>query len=185
MLSKNRKLTIWSYNIESLLVTGKLAELLYMMSKENVLIAGLTEARCRDTGVYNNGDYIILQSGNTVDRYAGVVFVVHKSLEWCIQSFTPRSPRLATLTLKTTGGAITLVLVYLPYENVTAENMDLRVTTFEEYSAALVEGRRKGPVVALGDHNTSVRYRIEGEQWLGRFLYGPRRDTVYADADAA
>ena len=119
-----------------------------MMSKENVLIAGLTEARCRDTGVYNSGDYIILQSGNTTDRYAGVVFVVHKSLEGCIQSFTPRSPRVATLTLKTTGGAITLVLVYLPYENVTAENMDLRVTTFEEYSAALVEARRQGPVVA-------------------------------------
>ena len=156
-----------------------------MMSTENVLIAGLTEARCRDTGAYNIGDYIILQSGNATGRYAGVVFVVHKSLEVCIQSFTPRSPRLATLTLKTTGGAITLVVVYLPYENVTAENMDLRVTTFEEYSAALVEARRQGPVVALGDHNTSGRYRIEGEQWLGRFLYGPRRDTVYADADAA
>ena len=111
-------------------------------------------------------------------------FVVRKSLEGCIQPFIPRSPRVVTLTLRTTGGAVTLVHVYLPYENVTAENMDLRVTTFEDYSAALVEARRRGPVAGLGDHNTSARYRVEGEHWLGRFLYGPRKDTVYADADA-
>ena len=57
------------------MVTGKLAEMLYMMTKERILIAGLTEAGCKDTAVYNSGEYyVILLSGATADRTAGVLF---------------------------------------------------------------------------------------------------------------
>ena len=104
-ISKTRKLPIWNFNIESIMVTGKLAEMLYMMTKGRILIAGLTEAGCKDTAVYNSGEYVILQSGATADRNAGVLFVVHRSLEACIQTFTPISGRVATLILRTTGGS--------------------------------------------------------------------------------
>ena len=33
------------------MVVGKLAELIYMMNTEKIRIAGLTEARCKDTAV--------------------------------------------------------------------------------------------------------------------------------------
>ena len=69
-----------------------------------------------DTAVYNSGDYVVLQSGSDAEKYAGVLFVVHRSLEQCIRTFTPISPRLATLTFRTTGGAVALVLTCLPYE---------------------------------------------------------------------
>ena len=136
------------------MVTGKLAEMLYMMTKERILIAGLTEAGCKDTAVYNSGEYVILQSGATADRNAGVLFVVHRSLEACIQTFTPISGRIATLTLRTTGGSITLVLVYLPYEAM--DNQDLRVANYDLYAETIGAAQKKGPVIGIGDHTTRV-----------------------------
>ena len=124
------------------MVVGKLAELLHMMNIEQIRIAGLTEARCKDTAVYNSGEYVILQSGTASDRYAGVIFVVHRSLEGCIQTFTPISARVATLTLRTTGGCITLVLAYLPYED--TDNQDIRVAAYESYAEAIGKPKSEG-----------------------------------------
>ena len=110
--------------------------------------------------VYNSGECVILQSGATADRNAGgVLFVVHRSLEACIQTFTPISGRVATLTLRTTGGSITLVLVYLPYEAM--DNQDLRVANYDLYAETIGAAQKKGPVVGIRDHNTSVRCDIE------------------------
>ena len=147
-LDKIRKLPIWNFNIESVMVVGKLAELLHMMNIEQIRIAGLTEARCKDTAVYNSGEYVILQSGTASGRYAGVIFVVHRSLEGCIQTFTPISARVATLTLRTTGGCITLVLAYLPYED--TDNQDIRVAAYETYAEAIEDAQKRGPAIGLG-----------------------------------
>ena len=109
--------------------------------------------------------------------------MVHRSLEACIQTFTPISGRIATLTLRTTGGSITLVLVYLPYEAM--DNQDLRVANYDLYAETIGAAQKKGPVIGIGDHNTSVRYRVRGEQWVGRHLYGPRNDVLYESDEEA
>ena len=121
---------IRNYSIENILVAGKLAEFLYMINKESVRLDGDTEARCRDTVLYNSGEYVILQSGSVTDRYAGVLFIIHRPLEGFIVSFTPISVGVAALTLRAKGGAIMSVLAYLPYEAV--DNQDFRVATYDE-----------------------------------------------------
>ena len=128
------------------------------MTAENVCIADLTETCCKDTAVYNSGECVILQSGAASDRYAVVLFVVQRSLEGCIQTFTPIAARVATLTLHTTGGSLSVVLTYLPYE--VPESQELRVAAYDIYAQVVGEAQKRGPVLGLGDHTTSVRCTI-------------------------
>ena len=76
-----------------------------------------------------------------------------------------------------------LVLAYLAYE--APDNQDFRVTTYDLYTETIRAAQKKGPVVGMGDHNTSVRYRVRGENWLGRHLFGPRKDMIYESDEEA
>ena len=49
-----------TFDIESAVLGGQLVELLHKRNKENVRIAGLTEARCKDSGCNASGAYFIL-----------------------------------------------------------------------------------------------------------------------------
>ena len=102
---------IFHINIESMLVTGRLAELTHVMDSHRCKLACLSEARCPGSGAFRSGDYLILQSGG--DRYAGVAFVVHYSLAASILAFYPYSARHAALSFKVTGGELTVFVVYL------------------------------------------------------------------------
>ena len=76
-----------------------------------------------------------------------------------------------------------MVLTYLPYE--TPDNQDLRVATYDTYAEAIGEAQKRGLALGIGDHNTSVRYRIEGEEWLGPHLFGPRAGRIYRSDEEA
>ena len=59
---------IFHINIESMLVTGRLAELTHIMDSQRCKLACLSEARCPGSGAFRSGDYLILQSGGDRDN---------------------------------------------------------------------------------------------------------------------
>ena len=93
---------IFHINIESMLVTGRLAELTHVMDSQRCKLARLSEARCPGSEAFRSGDYLILRSGG--DRYAGVAYVVHYSLASSILAFYPYSARHLALSFKVAGG---------------------------------------------------------------------------------
>ena len=54
--------------------------------------------------------------------------------------------------------SLSVVLTYLPYE--VPESQELRVAAYDIYAQVVGEAQKRGPVLGLGDHTTSVRCTI-------------------------
>ena len=158
-------LFIVHYNIEGLKVIGRLHELCTLMAARGWRIAILSETKCEGSSFFKSGDYWVLQSGQ-------VAFVLHRDLAESMVSFIPFHDRVAAIQLKITGGLLSIIGVYLPYES--HDNESERVDAYGALEELHVRCQRAGPTLAGGDFNTKVQFRRTSEvDHFGPHLFSP------------
>ena len=109
----------WHTNIESIKRPGRLQHICVAMTQNQIMVAGVSEARLKGSVCYETGGFLVLESGTRTserDTAAGVVFIVHPLCVKVIIHFTVLSGRIAELALRTRGGRVTILLAYVPYE---------------------------------------------------------------------
>lgn len=145
------------------------------MHKCGWMLMALSETHAPGSSTFRMGEYLILQSGGEAPEHAGVAFVIHADWVRNMLDFYPLNSRCAAVTLRVTGGVLTIIVVYFPYEDSSdAQNVRRRRDAFANAAEFALQQQRQGPIIMLGDFNTSVRVRAADESpFVGPHMYAP------------
>jgi hypothetical protein len=189
-------LNILHCNIEGLAVAGRLADITTNMEDQECRVGICSECWIKDNAffVFNSPtregqpsrSYGIFQSGavGTDTRATGVCFIIRADFLPHVLGFQAISGRHAVITVRVRGGTLAIVGVYLPYYSATESEAeeDRRMAAFTKLTDIIDELKRRGPVLVIGDFNTSIRYKLASEAWCGNFLFArPGQQTVFDD----
>lgn len=108
-----------TFNVNSLLKTGKLKTLTNYLQKSNIMITALQETRYTDENPFDSERFRIYKSkpGKRVMKNVpqfGMGFIVNKKILPSIIEFKSINERIATLTFKAGNKIYTLINVHAP-----------------------------------------------------------------------
>ena len=112
-LRSNIRIAMW--NVLTLKQTGSASLLSRELSKYNVAIAGLCEARWADSGECRVDDHFFLWSGPTDGTgRRGVALALSRTARKSLVSWRPISDRLLTAQLLHRHGKFNIIVAYAP-----------------------------------------------------------------------
>src|SRR3989441_4222356 len=172
---------IATWNVRSLYVSGKLANVLSEMKRMEIDIMGVAETCWDGEGSFpaelpesEGGDkYKVFFSGGK-KRRRGVGVIVREEVAKSVMMCEPISERIMIMRLKVAPINILLVQIYAPNEDEDEEEKD----RFYERLDKVVKDYRKGRecVIVMGDFNGKVG-EIREEDTIGPFGVGVRNDN--------
>jgi ribonuclease HI len=158
---------IGTYNIEGIRTPGRLQEACAFALAQNLELLVLTECKTGEFSIMELYGFTIMQSGE-------VIFILSQKWSRSWTNFLPHSDRLVQIDIRIRGGYATFLGIYFPYERHTPENETIRQNAMQQLDTALTKINHPGPVMIIGDFNTSFSFRREEEKdVLGPFFYNP------------
>ena len=133
-----------------------------------------------DHYITENGNLLIL-SGQSGERHAGVGFIISKGLRHAVHSFDCFNARLAAVKIFIPGGKMAFLSVYTPQSQHPADVRMEFVTQLEAfYSSISVNGQK----IILGDMNSRLRCKFANEDSIvgDYFFRGIHRVTMRPSA---
>lgn len=110
---KETRIATW--NIRSLCMTGKLANIQAKMHRLGIKILGLSEVRWPGTGRHRTENGILYYSGGDDPKHQyGVAILISSELEKSVIDFIPLGDRVMLLRLLTTHRVMNVILAYAP-----------------------------------------------------------------------
>src|SRR6184192_1941150 len=172
---------IATWNVRSLYVSGKLANVLSGMKRMGIDIMGVAETCWDGEGSFpaelpesEGGDkYKVFFSGGK-QRRRGVGVIVREEVVKSVMMCEPISERIMIMRLKVAPINVLLVQIYAPNEDEDEEEKD----RFYERLDKVIKEYRKGRecVIVMGDFNGKVGENRE-EDTIGPFGVGVRNDN--------
>src|SRR5437867_4071364 len=172
---------IATWNVRSLYVSGKLANVLSEMKRMGIDIMGVAETCWDGEGSFpaelpesEGGDkYKVFFSGGK-KRRRGVGVIVREEVVKSVMMCEPISERIMIMRLKVAPINVLLVQIYAPNEDEDEEEKD----RFYERLDKVIKEYRKGRecVIVMGDFNGKVGENRE-EDTIGPFGVGVRNDN--------
>jgi exonuclease III len=172
---------IGTWNMKSLNVPGKTANLLKEMKRMGVKIMGVSETWWKESGSFTTqlpdgveGDnYKIFFSGGEKKR-RGVGLVVSEEVGKSVLMCEPISERIIVMRLKAAPVNMLIVQIYAPCEDAKEEEKDQFYETLDQVIADFRKGREC--LVVMGDFNGKVGNNKE-EDTVGPFGLGVQNDN--------
>ena len=166
---------IATWNVLTLNPPGHSTLLSAELSRLNVSIAGLQEARWLGSGETRAGDYKLLWSGHDSERIQGVALALDKTSASALSTWKPLGSRLLYARLKHSQGFLSIFVCYAPTDT---SDDDLKATFYETLDHNL---RRVSPhdiVIILGDINATIGPNRDGvEHVVGPFTSTSTNDN--------
>jgi len=159
-----RKLKLATWNVMTLSDTGYQTALVRELTRLNVSIAGITEARLPGNDCCRVDSALILHSGGDQHRN-GVAMVVRSPLDRSLVSWKPISDRLLLARFKHRHGHLSVVVAYAPTE---PTESDLKEAFYNQLSAITQAVPPHDILVVLGDFNA-----VSGTSDRGSGVVGP------------
>lgn len=167
--SKQTKIATW--NIRTMMKTGKMEEIAKEIEKYNIDITAVQEVRWSKQGEITRKGFVFLYSGEEKGGNNGVGFYVAKKLRNTIVDFKPVNHRIAVLRLKMKEKLITMVNIYAPTEVTEPMEKDQFYETLEKICEEIP---RKDEIIILGDINA----QLGKEQYLKNVI-GNGKGTIH------
>ena len=182
----NRRMTLYSWNLESLLGVGKLQLFQQTISTIKVGIYALQETKSTQTDCLKFPKVHFYFSGSSQDPHAGVGFAIPTPLIPLVYDFHPWSSRIAVLILNTRPLRTALFSIYAPsqtqdstfdHQRKTQFWNNLR-TVYQTYSAEYT-------VIMMGDFNTRLYANmVQGlPEHIGNTLFSASVDDELSDSN--
>ena len=162
---KRKEIKICTWNIRTMLVTGKMQEIATEIMKYHVQIAALQELRWKEQGEIDKGEYIILYSGDTKKGKNGVGFIIDKETKSNIMDFKPINSRMAYIQINSKPHNITIINVYAPTEDTDEETKDEFYDKLEE---TINEIQSQNVLLVVGDFNAQIGKEKHNEEVAGK-----------------
>ena len=182
----NRRMTLYSWNLESLLGVGKLQLFQQTISTIKVGIYALQETKSTQTDCLKFPKVHFYFSGSSQDPHAGVGFAIPTPLIPLVYDFHPWSSRIAVLILNTRPLRTAFFSIYAPshtqdstldHQRKTQFWNNLR-TVYQTYSAEYT-------VIMMGDFNTRLYANlVQGlPEHIGNTLFSASVDDELSDSN--
>ena len=156
----DNRIRIATWNIRSLFMAGKFANVEKERCRLKLDILGFSEVRWLGSGTQNTEEGIMYFSGGTdVNHRYGVAVMVSSMVAKSVLDFIPISDRVMILRLQTSHRAMNIIQVHAPTADKDEEEIESFYNTLEE----VMKLTRKGEItLVMGDFNSKVGFGVEG-----------------------
>ena len=151
---KTRKetLNISTWNVRTLLESGKFDNLIKEFDDMNLDILGVSETHWNGSGIIQREHHTMIFSGGEENR-RGVGIVVNNRIKRCVMGYWPISERLIMCKIQAKPFNFVVMQGYAPTADQPEENIE---AFYEEIEMALKQTKSDDIVFLLGDFNAKV-----------------------------
>ena len=176
-LSYGSKLRVGALNVQGFADTLKLKNVIQLMEEHNLDVITLSETRSTSYYSYTSEKHLVVLSGNTRDKFAGVGAVIHPRVRPHLADIIQVSNRLLHLVFNKKGGKVHVLGAYAPHSG---HDHD---TVREPFWNKLEEYIDKIPqpefVTLTGDFNVRFQAAHSSDQGVtGPYTYGKGKQWV-------
>ena len=180
-LSYDSRIKIGTINVQGFADTLKLKNSIQMMREHKIDVLILSETKSSQYYSYTSEQYLVILSGNSRDKYAGVGAIVSPRLRPHLLDVLQYSTRLIHLAFKKQGGNFHVVGVYAPHSELDLE--EEREPFWEDLDAHLNTIPGPEPIYVTGDFNVRFQASHRNDAGVtGPFTYG--KGSRYIDHNA-
>ena len=176
-LSYGSKLRVGALNVQGFADTLKMKNVIQLMEEHNLDVITLSETRSTSYYSYTSEKHLVILSGNTRDKFAGVGAVIHPRVRPHLADIIQVSNRLLHLVFNKKGGKVHVLGAYAPHSG---HDHD---TVREPFWNKLEEYIDKIPqpefVTLTGDFNVRFQAAHSSDQGVtGPYTYGKGKQWV-------
>ena len=165
-ISARSNIIMGTWNVRTLIETGKLDELTHEMNRYRWNILGLCEVRWKSIGETSTQEgHKLYFSGRNDKPEQGVGFLIHKNTVNYVMGCRPISSRLITIRLRATPSNVTIIQAYAPTSDYDDDDDDVE-HFYEQLQEVLDQTPKKDILVVQGDWNAKIGEDAY-ENWIG------------------
>lgn len=150
---KKEQIKIGTWNIRTMLETGKMEQITLELEKYGIDLGALQEIRWKGQGTVDGAQCTVYYSGNEKQGQYGVAFMVMKKLKHLVLDFKPINERLAYMRIEMKPFNLSLLNVYAPTE--TAEE-EVKNGFYEKLETEYEKIPKEDTIIVLGDFNARI-----------------------------
>ena len=176
-LSYGSKLRVGALNVQGFADTLKLKNVLQLMEEHNLDVVMLSETRSTSYYSYTSEKHLVVLSGNTRDKHAGVGAVVHPRVRPHLADIVQVSNRLLHLVFNKKGGRVHVLGAYAPHSGHDHDSVrEPFWNKLEDYVDKLPQPEY---VVLTGDFNVRFQGTHRSDQGVtGPYTYGKGKQWI-------
>ena len=176
-LAYRTKLRVGALNVQGMAETLKLKSVIQIMQEHNLDVVMLSETRSTSYYSYTSEQHLVILSGNTRDRHAGVGAVIHPRLRPHLADVLQVSNRILHLTFNQKGGRVHVIGAYAPHSG---HDYDIvREPFWSQLESHIEKVPQPEPVYVTGDFNVRFQAQHHKDQGVtGPFTYGKGRSYI-------
>ena len=150
---RKRTITIGTWNVQTLMDTGKLHLLIRELEIQNINITGITECRWKGNGHFHHGDHYVIYSGTDKGGQSGVAVILDKEAKKGLISYNAVSDRILVVHIDTKPKKTTIIQVYAPTTSHPAEEIE---EFYDQLQSVKDTIKNKNHLIVMGDLNAKV-----------------------------
>ena len=176
-LAYHTKLRVGALNVQGMAETLKLKSIIQIMQEHNLDVVMLSETRSTSYYSYTSEQHLVILSGNTRDKHAGVGAVIHPRLRPHLADVLQVSNRILHLTFNQKGGRIHVIGAYAPHSGHDYDTV--REPFWSRLASHIEKVPQPEPVYVTGDFNVRFQAQHHKDQGVtGPFTYGKGRSYI-------
>lgn len=165
---------IATFNVNSLLKTGKLKHLTDTLKNHKILITALQETRYIDENNFDSEGFRIYKGkvGKRIMKntpHLGTGFIINKTILDSIINFESLSERLSTLTFKSANKVYTIVNAHAPINEDNRKNKEKVELFWEQLDDVVQKISEKHNILLVGDFNAQVGKEKKYKKVVGNY----------------
>jgi uncharacterized protein YqeY len=168
---RGKYLKIGTWNVRTMLRTGKLENIKHEMKRNELDILGLCEVRWRDEGEIESDGYRIMYTASKAGQ-GGVAVIVTKEIGERVTMVQRKNERLMMIKVKAEPRDINILQVYMP---TSAEDDEAVEGLYEQIEEIMSETKGTEITFVMGDFNAVVGEGEDGKI-VGKWGLGVRNE---------
>lgn len=175
MKSERKGKKIGTWNVNTLLQTGKIENLKIEMRRMKLDILGISEIKWSGTGDFWSDDYRVIYSGTEEGERTGqkgVAIIHEKALGLRVLGYVQHSERIILVKINTKPNNTVIIQIYMPTTNADDDEIE---KIYEDINKLIDQTMAEDNVIVMGDINATVGEGNEGAI-VGQFGLVTRND---------
>lgn len=150
---ENMNIRIGTWNVRTMLLTGRIEEIAKEMKQYKIKILALQEIRWEGEGRMDVDEYTLFYGGENKRGKNGTGFIVDKKIRERFIEFKRINGRISVLRMKNKIANITFINVYAPTEETNEEDKN---KFYEEIEKTYEAINKHDTIIILGDFNAQI-----------------------------
>lgn len=173
-LKNRRKYFFGTYNVNSLIQTGKLKQLTTELHRLGISILALQETRFLDEETFESDGFRIFK-GKTGDKimknvpHLGTAFIVNKKFLNNVIDFKSKNSRLSQITIKSRNKRYTLINAHAPINHDNKRNPEKVEDFWEKLEDELLKIPENNTKILMGDFNAQLGREKKYAATVGKY----------------